>query len=151
MLDENILKKYNQTNQFGEFLGLKLEVICPGEVNYHVKVKNEHLATLNSAHGGFLAGFFDQIVGTAALTKAALESKVVSTVEFKINYLKPAFLNDNLTGLGKVLSNGKRLYIVEGKIINQQNELLVIGSATLNAYPFEKSDMNFNKKEDEKN
>ena len=151
MLDENILKKYNQTNQFGEFLGLKLEVIRPGEVNYYVKVKNEHLATLNSAHGGFLAGFFDQIVGTAALTKAALESKVVSTVEFKINYLKPAFLNDNLTGIGKVLSNGKRLYFVEGKIINQHNELLVIGSATLNAYPFEKSDMNFNKKEDEKN
>lgn len=143
MMNKNILKKYNETNQFGNFLKLNLNLIKPGEVNYTVKVKNEHLATLNSAHGGFLAAIFDQVVGTAALSKAVLENNVVSTVEFKINYLKPAFLNDELTGFGKLISNGKRLYTVEGKIFNQNKELLVTGIATLNAYPFKKSDMNF--------
>jgi len=59
-MDVNILNKYNQTNQFGKFLGLELELIKPGEVNYYVTVKQNHLATLNSAHGGFLAGVFDQ-------------------------------------------------------------------------------------------
>lgn len=142
-MNKNILKKYNETNQFGNFLKLNLNLIKPGEVNYTVKVKNEHLATLNSAHGGFLAAIFDQVVGTAALSKAVLENNVVSTVEFKINYLKPAFLNDELTGFGKLISNGKRLYTVEGKIFNQNKELLVTGIATLNAYPFKKSDMNF--------
>lgn len=143
MMNKNILKKYNETNQFGNFLKLKLNLIKPGEVNYTVKVKNEHLATLNSAHGGFLAAIFDQVVGTAALSKAVLENNVVSTVEFKINYLKPAFLNDELTGFGKLISKGKRLYTVEGKIFNQNKELLVTGIATLNAYPFKKSDMIF--------
>ena len=143
MMNVDILKKYNQTNQFGSFLGLELEVLSPGEVNYHVEVKNEHLATLNSAHGGFLAGVFDQIIGTAALSKALLDKKVVATVEFKINYIKPAFLGDKLIGNGKVISSGKRLYTVEGKIFNQNQELLALGLATLNAYPFEKSDMNF--------
>ena len=142
-MDVNILKKYNQTNQFGQFLGLELELVKPGEVNYFVTVNQDHLATLNSAHGGFLAGIFDQIVGTAALSMAVLDDKVVATVEFKINYLKPAFLNDKLIGNGKVISNGKRIYTVEGKIYNQNNELLALGIATLNAYPFEKSDMNF--------
>jgi len=142
-MNKNILKKYNETNQFGNFLKLKLNLIKPGEVNYTVKVKNEHLATLNSAHGGFLAAIFDQVVGTAALSKAVLENNVVSTVEFKINYLKPAFLNDELTGFGKLISKGKRLYTVEGKIFNQNKELLVTGIATLNAYPFKKSDMIF--------
>ena len=84
-MDVNILKKYNQTNKFGKFLGLELELIRPGEVNYYVTVKQDHLATLNSAHGGFLAGIFDQIVGTSALSMAVLDKKVVSTVEFKIN------------------------------------------------------------------
>ena len=142
-MDVNILKKYNQTNKFGKFLGLELELIRPGEVNYYVTVKQDHLATLNSAHGGFLAGIFDQIVGTSALSMAVLDKKVVSTVEFKINYLKPAFLNDQIKGSGKVISSGKRIYTVEGKIYNQNDELLVLGIATLNAYPFEKSDMNF--------
>ena len=142
-MDVNILKKYNQTNQFGKFLGLELELVKPGEVNYYVTVNQDHMATLKSAHGGFLAGIFDQIVGTAALSMAVLDDKVVATVEFKINYLKPAFLNDKLIGNGKVISNGKRIYTVEGKIYNQNNELLALGIATLNAYPFEKSDMNF--------
>ena len=142
-MDVNILKKYNQTNQFGQFLGLELELVKPGEVNYYVTVNQDHMATLKSAHGGFLAGIFDQIVGTAALSMAVLDDKVVATVEFKINYLKPAFLNDKLIGNGKVISNGKRIYTVEGKIYNQNNELLALGIATLNAYPFEKSDMNF--------
>ena len=88
MQNIEILKKYASTNHFGQFIGLKLEVIKPGEVNYYVKVKKDHLATLKSAHGGFLAAIFDQIVGTAALTKAMLDDKLVSTVEFKINYLK---------------------------------------------------------------
>lgn len=143
MPDTDILKKYNQTNEFGRFLGLVIESSFPGEVKYCVEVKKEHLATLHSAHGGFLAAYFDQIIGTAALSKALIERKVVATVEFKINYLKPAFLGDKLVGKGKVINNGKRLYTVEGKILNQKQELLATGLATLNAYPFEKSDMNY--------
>ena len=138
-----ILKKYAETNHFGKFLGLKLEVVEPGEVNYFVEVSQNHLATYQSAHGGFLAAVFDQIVGTAALTKAMSDHKLVSTVEFKINYLKPAYLNDKLKGVGKVLHHGKRLYTVEGQIFNHKQELLAKGIATLNAYPYDKSDMKF--------
>ena len=36
-----ILKKYASTNHFGKFIGLKLEVVKAGEVNYYVKVKKE--------------------------------------------------------------------------------------------------------------
>ncbi|MDC2982310.1 PaaI family thioesterase, partial [Bacteroidota bacterium] len=115
----------------------------PGEVNYFVEVSQNHLATYQSAHGGFLAGVFDQIVGTAALTKAMYDHKLVSTVEFKINYLKPAYLNDKLKGVGKVLHHGKRLYTVEGQIFNHKQELLAKGIATLNAYSYDKSDMKF--------
>ena len=139
----DILKKYNQTNEFGRFLGLEIELSLPGEVRYSVEVKKEHLATLHSVHGGFLAAYFDQIIGTAALSKALTENKVVATVELKINYLKPAYLGDKLVGIGVVINNGKRLYTVEGKIFNQKQELLATGLATLNAYPFEKSDMNY--------
>ena len=38
-----ILKKYAQTNHFGKFLGLKLELVEPGEVNYFVEVSQNHL------------------------------------------------------------------------------------------------------------
>jgi len=138
-----ILKRYGQTNRYGSLLGLHLDFVESGVVNYRTKVLKEHLATEKSAHGGFLASIFDQIVGTAALSKAINDGKVVSTVELKMNFLKPAMLDDELLGEGRVINNGKRLYTVEGKIYNQKKELLLTGLATLNAYPFAKSDMNF--------
>ena len=121
----------------------KLDVVKPGNVSYKVKVKKQHLATVKSAHGGFISAIFDQIVGTAALSKAMVESKLVSTIEFKINYLQPAILHDELIGNGIVIKNGKRIYTVKGDIYNQKKELIATGIATLNAYPYEKSDMNF--------
>ena len=142
-MNVDILKKYNQTNLFGKYLELQLDVVKPGNVSYKVKVKKQHLATVKSAHGGFISAIFDQIVGTAALSKAMVESKLVSTIEFKINYLQPAILHDELIGNGIVIKNGKRIYTVKGDIYNQKKELIATGIATLNAYPYEKSDMNF--------
>ncbi|MDA9809111.1 MAG: PaaI family thioesterase [Flavobacteriales bacterium] len=142
-MNVDILKKYNQTNLFGKYLDLQLDVVKPGNVSYKVKVKKQHLATVKSAHGGFISAIFDQIVGTAALSKAMVESKLVSTIEFKINYLQPAILHDELIGNGIVIKNGKRIYTVKGDIYNQKKELIATGIATLNAYPYEKSDMNF--------
>ena len=141
-MEVDILEKYNQTNQFGNFLDLKIKILKPGDVKYTVSVKEHHLATVKSAHGGFISAIFDQIVGPAALSKAILESKLVSTVEFKINFLKPVFLGDDLIGHGLLIQSGKKLYTVKGEIFNQNNNLVATGIATLNAYPFDKSDMN---------
>ena len=112
-MNVDILKKYNQTNLFGKYLDLQLDVVKPGNVSYKVKVKKQHLATVKSAHGGFISAVFDQIVGTAALSKAMVESKLVSTIEFKINYLQPAILHDELIGNGIVIKNGKRIYTID--------------------------------------
>ena len=142
-MNQEILERYHQTNHFGDKLGIKLSINEPGNVTYQVEVKKEHLATLNSVHGGFLAAIMDQVVGTSALTIATIEGNVVSTVELKMNFLSGAFLGDKLVAKGIVLKKGKRLLVVEGKIYNQNDELLVTGMATLNAYPFSKCDMNF--------
>ena len=41
MQNMEILKKYASTNHFGQFIGLKLEVVKP-DINYYVKVKKDH-------------------------------------------------------------------------------------------------------------
>lgn len=99
------------------------------------------MATPTAIHGGMLAAMMDGIIGVAALTTVASEQKIVSTVEFKINYLKPAFLGDLLTGKGKVDHKGNRIIHASGEIYNQKNELIAKAIGTLNAYPIEKSDI----------
>ena len=87
----DILEKYNQTNLFGKYLNLKLDIVKPGDITYKVKVQKQHLANVKSAHGGFISAIFDQIVGTAALSKAMEELKLVATIEFKIQFFKTKF------------------------------------------------------------
>jgi acyl-CoA thioesterase len=137
-MKDEILELYNKTNRFGALLGMKYQILDSGEVIYKAKITENFLATTKAAHGGFIAAFMDAVVGVAALSKVINDGKVVSTVEMKINFLKPANLGDELTGNGKVLKAGKSLIITEGKIYNQNNELIAICLATMNAYPFER-------------
>jgi len=140
-MNEEIIKRYSQTNNFGRLLGMDYQLDESGDIHYHVTINKDHLATPTAAHGGLLAAMMDGVVGVAALERASKTGRVVSTVEMKLNFLQPALLNDQLVGVGKVLKEGKRIIVVEGKIYNQQNDLLAASIATMNAYPFEKSDM----------
>ena len=117
-----ILSLYHQTNHFGKLLGMLPNIPKPGEAEYTMLVEQKHLATPIAAHGGVIASLIDGTLGVAALSYTALENKVVSTVEMKVNFLKPVVLKDTLLATGKVISAGKRLLFVECQVTNQHNE-----------------------------
>jgi len=83
----------------------------------------------------------DGLLGVTGLSAVENDKKVVSTVEFKINFLSPALLNDQLLGIGKVEQKGNRLIIISGDIICPERNNIVIAKAigTFNAYPAEKA------------
>jgi uncharacterized protein (TIGR00369 family) len=135
-----ILKLYNEINAFAKDHALHYEVIQPGEVHYRMTVEERHLATPTVIHGGMLAAFMDCVLGVAALSKVCQENKLVSTVEFKMNFLQPVQCGDQLLGTGKVIHQGKRISICTGDVINESTGTLVAkGMGTFNAYPVEKT------------
>lgn len=138
---EKLLEIYNQVNQFGKENNFILTVIEPGVITYEMEVLPKHLATPKVIHGGMIAAMMDGVIGVAALSLVAPENKLVSTVEYKINYFKPAFLGDVLIGKGRVDHQGKRIIHSSGELYNQNNELIAKAMGTFNAYPFEKSDV----------
>ncbi|MCT4582600.1 MAG: PaaI family thioesterase [Flavobacteriales bacterium] len=133
-----IIEAYNKTNEFGRLFNMTYTIVKPGEVVYKLLVTQKLLATSKAMHGGALAGMMDAVVGVTALSVSSLKNKVVSTVEFKINYLKPVFEGDELRGVGEVISEGNRIIVCKGEIFNQNQELVAIATATLNAYPANK-------------
>jgi uncharacterized protein (TIGR00369 family) len=141
--EKTLIDIYQQTNQFGRFNDMELLSFGNGKCEYKLEVKAHHLATPKTAHGGLIAGYMDGIMGVSALTMSAKNLCLVSTVEFKINYIKPAFKGDILTGKGSIISAGKRIIIAQGEIFNQNNELVAIATGTFNAYPYQKSGMHF--------
>lgn len=139
---EQLIKVYSQTNQFGKLLGIELTKFEADGIEYQLTISDKHLATPTTSHGGVLSAYMDGILGLAALYVSSEIGCLVSTVEFKINYLKPARKGDVLIGLGKVISKGKRIIIAQGEIIDQATgEKVAIATGTFNAYPHEKSGM----------
>lgn len=135
-----ILKLYNSINQYGTLNELELTVLEPGRIQYKMQVKEKHLATPIAIHGGVLSAMMDAILGVAALSASCEEGKLVSTVEFKINYLSPARLGDVLLGDGKIIQKGNRLIISEGAItLSGSDKIIAKGMGTFSAYPIEKS------------
>lgn len=145
-MKEKIIELYRQYNSFGNQMNMDFEIIKPGKVLYKMTIGKEHLATPIAAHGGAIAGLMDATLGVAGLSKTAEHGKIVSTVEFKINYLAPVSLGDELEAIGTVISAGKRILFIEGEIFKWrevQKKLLAKASGTFNAYPAEKAKFQF--------
>jgi uncharacterized protein (TIGR00369 family) len=137
----SLIDQYIKQNLFGESLGMKFEVKEPGLVHYYLKIEKQHLATPNAAHGGVISALMDGLLGVTGLSAVEQENKVVSTIEFKINYLAPALLHDELLGIGKIEQKGNRILVVSGDIIckNRNNQTIAKAIGTFNAYPAEKA------------
>lgn len=92
-----------------------------------VKITCEFSEALTQQHGFFHAGVATSIVdsacGFAALTLMPENSEVLS-VEFKINFMKPA-KTDKLIAIGKILQSGKTLTICEGYVYDSTEEKLL--------------------------
>lgn len=134
-----LIQKYNESNQFGDLLGIEFLIIEKGIVEYRATISTNLLATQIAAHGGLIATLCDGALGIAALSCVVEEENVVATVEMNIKYLKPVLLNDKLTAKAEVIQAGKKLLFSECKVFNQRNEIIALASGTFNAYPKEKA------------
>lgn len=134
-----IIRLYEEANSFGDLLGMELTLIDQGVIEYRMLVAQKHLATPLAAHGGAIASLIDGALGVAALSTVSIDKKVVSTIEFKVNYLKPAILGDQLLATGRVQSAGNRLLYVECDVVNQKGETIAKANGTFNTYPASKA------------
>jgi uncharacterized protein (TIGR00369 family) len=84
----------------------------------------------NFFHAGVMTSIVDSACGYAALTVAP-DDKEVLTVEFKVNFLKPANTS-KLIAIGKVIQSGKTLIVCEGNVYDDtETNLLARMMATI--------------------
>ena len=135
---------YNQMNHYGRTNGMVLTVPTPGQVEYRMTIRDEHLSSPNTCHGGVLAGLMDAALGAAALSLAFTKLEFVSTVEFKMNYLHAVHLHDELVARGVVDHSGNSLVVsscVVYRVKAGQDDVAVArGLGTFNRYPASKRD-----------
>jgi uncharacterized protein (TIGR00369 family) len=101
---------------FMRSLGASLEAVEPGAVTITCAF-NEHMTQQHGLmHGGVLASLADVACGYAALTMMPADREVL-TVEFKINFLKPA-KTDGVIAVGQVIQSGRTLTVCDGTVFD---------------------------------
>ncbi|MGA6993418.1 MAG: PaaI family thioesterase [Candidatus Deferrimicrobiaceae bacterium] len=110
---------------FIDDLGIRLNDLGAGWCESALEVLPKHLQQDGYVHAGVQATMADHTAGGAAGTLAS-EGEIILTVEFKINFLRPA-LGERLRCRAAVLRQGRTLNVAESEVYAQcdGNEKLV--------------------------
>ncbi|GLV47586.1 hypothetical protein TJA_07560 [Thermus sp. LT1-2-5] len=114
-----------QAQPFTQHLGAEVVRVEGGMVEFALQVRPEFYQHLGVVHGGVISALLDN-----ALTFAgglALGPQVL-TVEFKVNFLRPA-KGTRLRAVGRVVHAGKRLAVVQGEAYSEEPEPRLIALA----------------------
>ncbi|MBI2712318.1 MAG: PaaI family thioesterase [Bdellovibrio sp.] len=128
------LENYQYPDKFGTWLGYKLIRLDRKKYRAEVglDIREDHLSPAKRVHGGVVSSFMDYAFGAAVFSSLGPRD-FCSTVELKINYLKPIDLGDRLVAKTEVIFRGKRLCVLHGYLYRKGDKAPVaMGSATFN-------------------
>ncbi|NQV81091.1 MAG: PaaI family thioesterase [Alphaproteobacteria bacterium] len=88
-----------------------------------------------TVHGGYVATLMDSAMTCAVQTTIAAGFGV-TTVEFKINFVKPIPSEaGRLRAVASVITSGRRLGTAEGRLLDEADTLYAHGTTTCMIYP----------------
>ncbi len=129
-----ILENFRHPDRFGEWLGYRVTRL---DRERHVaetvlRIREDHLSPAGRVHGGVVSAFFDYSCGCAVFSTLGPKD-FCSTVELKVNYLRPLDLGDELKALTRVIYRGKRLCVLQGFLYkNDGKRPVAMATATFN-------------------
>ncbi|MFC1488379.1 PaaI family thioesterase [Thermodesulfobacteriota bacterium] len=123
---------------FPAYCGFEVERAEQGIFETRLQIRPDHCQQDGFVHAGVMATMADHTAGYAAYTTVSEHFRILS-IEFKINYFKPA-VGDTLVCRAKVINAGKTIIVSESEVfsISKDNEKLVSkATVTLMAVPVE--------------
>lgn len=97
---------------------MRAEVVGDGFFEAAVSIGEEHRQQDGFVHAGVMATMADHTAGYAAFTTVPEEFQVL-TIEFKINFLRPAW-GDALVCRSRVIRRGSRILVAESEVFDQR-------------------------------
>ena len=118
--------------------GFEVERVAFGIFDSRLKIRPMHSQQDGFVHAGVIATMADHTGGYAAYTTVSEEYRIL-TIEFKINYFKPA-TGEFIVCRSKVINNGKKIKVSESEVFavsEGQEKLVSKAMVTLIAVPAE--------------
>jgi uncharacterized protein (TIGR00369 family) len=111
-----------------ELIGFELVEAGNGKCTMRLEAQERHTNPMGTLHGGILCDIADGAMGMAFFSTLE-EGETFTTLELKINYLRP-FWTGTLLAHGSVISRGKTVGLTECRIVDDQQRLIAHATST---------------------
>ncbi len=109
-------------------IGFRLLSARPGEAVVELDADERHTNPMGTLHGGVLCDIADAAMGIAYACALA-EGETFTTLEMKINFLKPVW-KARLRAVGRVVKQGRTIGLVECDVTDDKQGLVARASST---------------------
>ena len=109
-------------------IGFTIGSIEPGRVVMEMDAGPQHSSPLGTVHGGILCDLADAAMGMAYASSLD-ENETFTTLELKINFLKPVW-SGRLTATGYVVKSGRTVGLVDCDVHDEKKSLVARASST---------------------
>src|SRR5919201_5691238 len=109
-------------------IGFTLTAIQPGQAVIELEATAQHANPMGTLHGGILCDIADAAMGMAYASTLA-EGETFTTLELKINFLKPVWAA-RLLATGRLVKHGRTVGLVECDILDAHEELVARATST---------------------
>jgi len=109
-------------------LGFTLTAVGEGTATIELKVDERLANPMGTLHGGALCDITDAAMGMAWASTLG-EGETFTTLELKINFLKPVW-SGTLQARGRVVKAGRTVGLVECDVLDAQDRLVARASST---------------------
>jgi len=123
-----IIAGEEQGAMVADLIGMRMIEAEVGRVTFELDVGPQHTSPPGTLHGGILCDLADAAMGCANLSRLEPE-EVFTTVELKINFLKPV-LEGRLTAVGSVIRAGRTLALTDCRITDDEDALVAYATST---------------------
>jgi uncharacterized protein (TIGR00369 family) len=111
-----------------KLLGARLTAIEPGRARIELDADERLANPMGTLHGGVLCDIADAAMGMA-YAATLQESESFTTLELKINFLRPVW-KARLTAEGQVIQSGKSVGLTECSITDERGRLIAKATST---------------------
>ncbi len=117
-------------NPVVEFVGIQLQEVAAGKATLVLPYREELRNSIGLLQGGIL-GVLADVAGGVSLYSVLPDplNVVIPTIEFKLNFLKPAREGD-IVAQGRVVHHGRQIAVCQVDICTEEGALLATGLFT---------------------
>jgi uncharacterized protein (TIGR00369 family) len=111
-----------------ELIGFRVTDVARGRAVVELDAGPRHANPMGTTHGGILCDVADAAMGVAYASTLA-EGETFTTIELKINFLRPVFAG-RLTATGRVVKGGNTVGLVECDVVDAEGRLVARAGST---------------------